>query len=94
MEVIKNLRGQNNLALQNLKTVQVLEGKRGLADAFFLLNLSLTKASPSKKAEAVWSKAVELPRLHEGVCVPDAAVRGCAVFAAGSSWEATRSKSS
>lgn len=87
MEVIKNLRGQNNPALQNLKKIQVLEGKTGLVNTFFPLNLCLTKASPSKKAMTMWPKAVELLRLYERVCIPDAAVRGCVVFTASSSWE-------
>lgn len=94
MEVIKNLRGQNNLALQNLKTIQLLEGRRGLVNAFFPLNLFLTKAHPSKKAEATWSKTMEILRLHEGVCVPGTTVRGCVAFTAGSTWEVSWSKSS
>lgn len=65
MEVIKNLRGQNNLALQNLKTIQVLEGKTGLVNAFFPFKSFSSQTSPSRKAVALWPKAIELLRLYE-----------------------------
>jgi len=64
-----------------------MEGKTGLLNAFFPLNLFLTEASPSKKAVAMWPKAIELLRPNEGVCTPDAAALDCVVFTASSSWE-------
>lgn len=73
MEVIKNLRGLSNLALQNLMTIQVLEGKAGLVDALFPLNLYLPRAAPSKEVVALWPKANESMRLYEDLCISKAA---------------------
>lgn len=54
-------------------TIQVLEGKAGLVDALFPLNLYLPRAAPSKEVVALWPKANELMRLYEDLCISKAA---------------------